>query len=367
MSSPDPAQHSALLRAERLAKVFGPHPERALTLVEQGLDKEEVLARTGCSIAVRGIDFEVRRGEVFVIMGLSGCGKSTVIRLLNCLIAPTRGSISLEGVRLEGLRKPALRQIRNRRLSMVFQHFAIFPHRSIRENVAYGLDLRNVGAAEQRRLTDIALRQVGLSGWEDAYPGDLSGGMKQRVGIARALAADTEIMLMDEPFSALDPLIRRDLQDLLLRLHRESSRTIVFVTHDLNEAMRIGDRIMIMRDGAISQLATAARILAAPADEYVAKFTADVDRARVLTARDIMRPVAPAADAHVVTPETTVVELCARARASRPPFVVTDTAGTALGIITDADLIAAIAGASASSFPSVAAPGEQGGRGNASA
>ncbi|MGC1388800.1 MAG: ATP-binding cassette domain-containing protein [Steroidobacteraceae bacterium] len=349
-----------MLRAERVAKVFGQHPERALALLEQGLDKQEVLARTGCSIAVRGIDFEVRRGEVFVIMGLSGCGKSTVIRLLNCLIAPTRGSIWLEGVRLEGLRRSALRQIRNRRLSMVFQHFAIFPHRSIRENVAYALDLRNVAAAEQRRLTDIALRQVGLSGWEDAYPGDLSGGMKQRVGIARALAADTEVMLMDEPFSALDPLIRRDLQDLLLQLHRESSRTIVFVTHDLNEAMRIGDRIMIMRDGAVSQLATAAQILTAPADEYVAKFTADVDRARVLTARDIMRPAAPAVDGPAVRPATTLIDLCVRARASRPPFVVTDVTGTALGIITEADLIGAIAGVPISSLPAEAVPGEQG-------
>jgi glycine betaine/proline transport system ATP-binding protein len=363
VSLPGSAESPVLLRAEQLTKIFGPQPERALTLLEQGLGKQDVLARTGCSIAVRGIDFEVRRGEVFVIMGLSGCGKSTVIRLLNCLIAPTRGSISLEGVRLERLRKAALRQIRNRRLSMVFQHFAIFPHRSIRENVAYGLELRNVARAEQRRVTDIALGQVGLSGWADAYPGELSGGMKQRVGIARALAADTEVMLMDEPFSALDPLFRRDLQDLLLRLHRESGRTIVFVTHDLNEAMRIGDRIMIMRDGAISQLATAAQILTAPADEYVTKFTADVDRGRVLTARDIMRPVVPAADCPAVTPETTLVELCARASVSRPPFVVAKPGGAALGMITEADLIAAIAGTPAGRFPP-ASPFGEGGRGN---
>ena len=289
MTSTGSARGQTILRANQLTKVFGPRPERALALLDEGCDNREILARTQCSVAVRGVSFEIFSGELFVIMGLSGSGKSTVIRLLNRLIEPTRGTVELDGREIHGLGRRELREVRNRRLSMVFQHFAIFPHRSVRENVCYGLHLRRVGAEEQRERANRALEQVGLTGWADAYPAELSGGMKQRVGIARALATDAEVMLMDEPFSALDPLTRRDMQDLLISLYREFGRTIVFVTHDLNEAMRVGQRIMIMRDGAIVQIGTGARILSSPSNDYVSNFFADVDRTRVLTAKDVMR------------------------------------------------------------------------------
>ena len=283
----------ALLRCERLTKLYGVNVPWALELLEQGCSRSDILARTRCTVAVDDVTFEVRRGELFVIMGLSGSGKSTVVRLLNGLIAPTRGTVTLDGRNLQALRASELRQVRNRQISMVFQHGAVFPHRSVRENVAYGLRVRGSGTLERRQREDAVIAEVGLTGWEDAYPAELSGGMRQRVGIARALAVDTEVMLMDEPFSALDPLIRREMQDLLIKLHRESGRTVVFVTHDLNEAMRIGERIMIMRDGAAVQIGTAAELLSAPNCEYVRAFTADVDRTRVLTARHVMHPAGP--------------------------------------------------------------------------
>ena len=293
MTSTGPAPGQTILRVNQLTKVFGPRPESALTLLDEGCDNREILARTQCSIAVRDVSFEIVRGELFVIMGLSGSGKSTIIRLLNGLIEPTRGSVELGGREIHRLDRRELRELRNQRLSMVFQHFAIFPHRSVRENVSYGLHVRRVSVDEQRKRADHALEQVGLTRWADAYPAELSGGMKQRVGIARALATDAEVMLMDEPFSALDPLTRHDMQDLLISLYREFGRTIVFVTHDLNEAMRVGQRIMIMRDGAVVQIGTGAQILATPSNDYVSKFFADVDRTRVLKAKDVMRQESP--------------------------------------------------------------------------
>jgi glycine betaine/proline transport system ATP-binding protein len=278
-----------VLRAAGLTKVFGPREQEALRLAAEGVGRDEVLRRTGSTLAVHDVAFTVERGELFVVMGLSGSGKSTLVRLLNRLIEPSAGTVEVDGQDLRSLGDGDLRTLRNERVSMVFQHFALFPHRTVRENAAYALKVRGAPAAEQRERADWALRTVGLLDRADARPDELSGGMKQRVGLARALAADSDVLLMDEPFSALDPLIRRDMQDLLVRLQTELRKTIVFITHDLNEAMRLGDRILMLKDGRTVQLGTGPEIISAPADDYVADFTSDVDRTRVLTAGDLLR------------------------------------------------------------------------------
>jgi glycine betaine/proline transport system ATP-binding protein len=278
-----------VLRATGLTKVFGPREQEALRLAAEGVGRDEVLRRTGSTLAVHDVAFTVERGELFVVMGLSGSGKSTLVRLLNRLIEPSAGTVEVDGQDLRSLGDGDLRTLRNERVSMVFQHFALLPHRTVRENAAYALKVRGAPAAEQRERADWALRTVGLLDRADARPDELSGGMKQRVGLARALAADSDVLLMDEPFSALDPLIRRDMQDLLVRLQTELRKTIVFITHDLNEAMRLGDRILMLKDGRTVQLGTGPEIISAPADDYVADFTSDVDRTRVLTAGDLLR------------------------------------------------------------------------------
>jgi glycine betaine/proline transport system ATP-binding protein len=278
-----------VLRATGLTKVFGPREQEALRLAAEGVGRDEVLRRTGSTLAVHDVAFTVERGELFVVMGLSGSGKSTLVRLLNRLIEPSAGTVEVDGQDLRSLSDGDLRTLRNERVSMVFQHFALLPHRTVRENAAYALKVRGAPAAEQRERADWALRTVGLLDRADARPDQLSGGMKQRVGLARALAADSDVLLMDEPFSALDPLIRRDMQDLLVRLQTELRKTIVFITHDLNEAMRLGDRILMLKDGRTVQLGTGPEIISAPADDYVADFTSDVDRTRVLTAGDLLR------------------------------------------------------------------------------
>jgi glycine betaine/proline transport system ATP-binding protein len=278
-----------VLRATGLTKVFGPREQEALRLAAEGVGRDEVLRRTGSTLAVHDVAFTVERGELFVVMGLSGSGKSTLVRLLNRLIEPSAGTVEVDGQDLRSLGDGDLRTLRNERVSMVFQHFALLPHRTVRENAAYALKVRGAPAAEQRERADWALRTVGLLDRADARPDQLSGGMKQRVGLARALAADSDVLLMDEPFSALDPLIRRDMQDLLVRLQTELRKTIVFITHDLNEAMRLGDRILMLKDGRTVQLGTGPEIISAPADDYVADFTSDVDRTRVLTAGDLLR------------------------------------------------------------------------------
>jgi glycine betaine/proline transport system ATP-binding protein len=239
--------------------------------------------------AVIDADLEIRSGETFVVMGLSGSGKSTLIRMLNGLLKPTAGRVVLGDDDLSAVSAAQLRSIRQRKVSMVFQHFALLPHRTVRDNAAYPLALQGVDKAERRKKADEALEMVGLGQWGDSLPHELSGGMRQRVGLARALAADTDILLMDEAFSALDPLIRREMQDQLLELQQTLGKTIVFITHDLNEAMYLGDRIAVMRDGRVVQVGTSEQILSAPADDYVAQFVADVDRTRVLTASSVMR------------------------------------------------------------------------------
>ena len=277
------------LRVRGLTKVFGSHPRRALELMERGYQRPEILERTGQLLAVAEVDLDIEEGELFVIMGLSGSGKSTVIRMLNRLIEPTTGTIELDGERIDQLSGAGLRRMRQQKMSMVFQHFALFPHRTVGENAAYGLKVQGVGDDERRERAIKALDTVGLGDRVDAYPHELSGGMQQRVGLARGLATEADILLMDEPFSALDPLIRRDMQDLLVELQSDLDRTIVFITHDLNEAMRLGDRICVLKDGRVVQVGTGPEIIDNPANQYVEDFVSDVDRSRVLTAEQVMR------------------------------------------------------------------------------
>ncbi len=277
------------IQVSNLTKIFGNHPERALEALDAGKGKDQILEETGQVVAVNNVSFDVEQGELYVVMGLSGSGKSTVVRMLNRLIEPTSGSVQIDGEEVGTMGAEQLRRLRMSKMSMVFQHFALFPHRTVWENAAYGLRVQGVGEAERRERAETALERVGLHGWGDSQPQELSGGMQQRVGLARGLATDADILLMDEPFSALDPLIRRDMQDLLVELQRELHRTIVFITHDLNEAMRLGDRIVVMKDGAVVQIGTGAEIIAEPANDYVADFVADVDRSRVLTAEMAMR------------------------------------------------------------------------------
>ena len=284
-------------------KVFGPRPERALALADEGADRDEILAATGCTIGVRDAAFEARAGQTFVIMGLSGSGKSTLLRCVARLTDLTRGRVELDGADLTDLSETDLRQVRRDKLSMVFQHFGLFPHRRVIDNVAYGLEVRGMGRAERHARAGEILATVGLDGWGDHYPQQLSGGMQQRVGLARALAVEPTVLFFDEPFSALDPLIRREMQDELLRLQAEMQRTIVFVTHDFDEAIRLGDRIAIMKDGVFDQIGTAAEIIARPATEYVAEFTRHVPRSKVLTVADVLA-AAPDASSSDAGPDT---------------------------------------------------------------
>ncbi len=279
----------AVIEAERVYKVFGRRPERGVQRLERGCSRDE-LARDGLTAAVIDATFEVSPGEIFVVMGLSGSGKSTLIRMVNGLLDCTSGQMRIEGRDISSLDAAALRHVRREKVSMVFQHFALLPHRSVGENAAYGLKVRGLNRSDREARAAEALGMVGLQGWEDSLPGELSGGMRQRVGLARALAADTPVLLMDEAFSALDPLIRREMQDQLIELQAQLNKTILFITHDLNEAMRLGDRIAMMRDGRIEQIGTAEQILTDPANDYVSQFVQDVDRARVLTAEQVMEP-----------------------------------------------------------------------------
>lgn len=275
------------IEANSIYKVFGRGAERAVGRLKNGASRAE-LRDEGITAAVIDATFEVNPAEIFVVMGLSGSGKSTLIRTVNGLLEPTAGQMIVDGQDITTLSAKDLRAVRSTKISMVFQHFALFPHRTVGENAAYGLAVQGVNKADRERQAAEALALVGLDGWADSLPGQLSGGMQQRVGLARALAAGTDILLMDEAFSALDPLIRREMQDQLVELQSQLGKTILFITHDLNEAMRLGDRIAVMRDGRIVQIGTSEQILNDPANDYVAKFIADVDRSRVLTAQSIM-------------------------------------------------------------------------------
>ena len=276
------------LEVKHLTKIFGKRQKQALEMVQQAKSKTEILEKTGATVGVYDVNFEVQTGEIFVIMGLSGSGKSTLIRLLNRLIDPTSGDIYIDGQDVAKMSEEELRDVRRHKLNMVFQNFGLFPHRTILENTEFGLEVRGVDKEERTRLAEQALDNAGLLSFKDQYPDQLSGGMQQRVGLARALANNPDILLMDEAFSALDPLIRREMQDELLDLQAEHERTIIFITHDLNEALRIGDRIAIMADGQIMQIGTGEEILTNPANDFVREFVEDVDRSKVLTTQNIM-------------------------------------------------------------------------------
>lgn len=278
------------VKVEHLTKIFGKKQQQALEMIQENRSKNEIVEKTGATVGVYDASFEVNEGEIFVIMGLSGSGKSTMIRLLNRLIDPTSGEIYIDGEDIAKMDKEALREVRRHKINMVFQNFGLFPHRTILENTEYGLEVRGVPKAERQAKAERALDNSGLLTFKDQYPNQLSGGMQQRVGLARALANDPEILLMDEAFSALDPLIRREMQDELLDLQSNVQKTIIFITHDLNEALRIGDRIALMKDGQIMQIGTGEEILTHPANQYVRDFVEDVDRSKVLTAQNIMVP-----------------------------------------------------------------------------
>lgn len=277
-----------LLEVKNLTKVFGKKQKAALEMVKQGKSKTEILKKTGATVGVYDANFSIQEGEIFVIMGLSGSGKSTLVRMLNRLIEPSSGSIVLDGQDISKMNAEELRQVRRHDMNMVFQSFALFPHKTILENTEFGLELRGVSKEERQAAAEKALENAGLLVFKDQYPDQLSGGMQQRVGLARALANKPKILLMDEAFSALDPLIRREMQDELLDLQASNQQTIIFISHDLNEALRIGDRIALMRDGKIMQIGTGEEILTNPANDFVREFMEDVDRSKVLTAQNIM-------------------------------------------------------------------------------
>ncbi|GEL07590.1 quaternary amine ABC transporter ATP-binding protein [Salisediminibacterium halotolerans] len=276
------------IKVEGLTKIFGKRPKQGLKLLDEGKTKDEILEETGLTVGVNKADFEVDQGEIFVIMGLSGSGKSTLVRLLNRLIEPTGGKVWLNDEDLAAMDDKQLREVRRKKMGMVFQKFGLFPFRTILDNVVYGLEVQGISEEDRMQKAQNALELVGLKGYENQYPDQLSGGMQQRVGLARALANDPPILLMDEAFSALDPLIRKDMQDELLDLQTKMQKTIIFITHDLDEALRIGDRITIMKDGAIVQVGTPEEILTNPANDYVERFVEDVDRSKVYTVKNIM-------------------------------------------------------------------------------
>jgi glycine betaine/proline transport system ATP-binding protein len=290
-AAPLPDDRPVAVSVQGVYKVFGRRPQEAVRRLKDGASRTDV--KSLGTAAVIDASFDVKQGEIFVVMGLSGSGKSTLIRMLNGLWKPTAGHVLLGDDDLSTVNAKQLRALRRSRVSMVFQHFALLPHRTVLDNAAYPLEIQGMGKAERREKAQQALDLVGLGGWQDSLPSQLSGGMRQRVGLARALAADTDVLLMDEAFSALDPLIRREMQEQLLDLQQTLGKTIVFITHDLNEAMHLGDRIAVMRDGRTVQIGTAEEILSDPANDYVAQFVADVDRTRVLTAASVMvRPTA---------------------------------------------------------------------------
>ena len=328
-----------MIEVRSVWKVFGTGANAAaIDLARNGADRSEILQRTGSTIGVRDVSFSVAKGETFVVMGLSGSGKSTLIRCLCALHDVTSGDIEIDSKSLVGMDPATLLSLRRTKMAMVFQHFGLFPHRRVIDNIAYGLEVQGVGKRERRERAGDVLDLVGLSGWADHYPDQLSGGMQQRVGLARALALNPEILFFDEPFSALDPLIRRDMQDELLRLQRDLRRTIVFITHDFSEALRLGDRIAVMKDGVFEQVGTPEEVVAHPATDYVRAFTRDVPRSKVLRARTIMSTDATGASLihgqRTVGPDDLVETLISRFLADPSPVQVIGPGDVVLGAIT---------------------------------
>ncbi len=332
----------SIIDVTSLWKIFGPQPDRARELADSGVSREDIQEQTKSLIAVRDVSFEVHEGETFVVMGLSGSGKSTLIRCLTRLVEPTSGEVHMCGQDFRRLDDAELREMRRHRFAMVFQHFGLFPHRTVADNVAFGLEIRGIAKEPRRAAAMELLETVGLGPWADSYPQQLSGGMQQRVGLARALAVEPDILFFDEPFSALDPLIRRDMQDELIDIQLRLQRTLVFITHDFTEALRLADRIAIMRDGAVVQVGTAVEIITDPADDYVRSFVQDAPRAKVLTASHAMGSVerhSGTTDHLKRTGQWTPLEELIPALLSAPdPIAVTDDDGQLIGLVTRQDV-----------------------------
>lgn len=323
-----------MIAASGVWKIFGANAEQVLDTHDRSKSRDEIQEETGHVVAVKDVDFEVRRGECFVVMGLSGSGKSTLLRTLTRLIEPTGGSITIDGHDVRDLSQRELRDLRRSKVAMVFQHFGLFPHRSVIDNIAYGLEVRGMGKVKRTEKAEEILDLVGLGGWGERFPRELSGGMQQRVGLARAMAMDPEILFFDEPFSALDPLIRREMQDELLDLQAKLQKTMVFITHDFLEAIKMGDHIAIMKDGEIVQIGTPEEIVAAPVDEYVREFTEDVPRYKVLSVGKVMRPASKGLSAEGGVRSGAKIESAINQVADTDsPVAVVDEAGEIVGEI----------------------------------
>ncbi|WP_248580285.1 betaine/proline/choline family ABC transporter ATP-binding protein [Nocardioides sp. InS609-2] len=331
-----PASTDAALSVRNLWKIFGPRADKVIGTPDADLSRADLKKKTGCVVGVKDVSFDVAPGEVFVVMGLSGSGKSTLVRCLTRLIEPTSGTVDIGDQDVTHASESELRDLRRNQVSMVFQHFGLLPHRQVIDNVGYGLEIRGMGKKERRAKATEIIELVGLDGYERSYPDQLSGGMQQRVGLARALAGDPNILLFDEPFSALDPLIRRDMQNEVIRLHHELGKTMVFVTHDLQEALKLGDRILIMRDGEVVQIGAPDEVVGAPADDYVRDFTSEVPRSHVLTLKWVMREPRPddSSEGPVMTSDTVVRRAAQAALASDHPVRVVDD-GVLVGIVDD--------------------------------
>ncbi len=339
------ADGDPLIRARNVWKIFGPRADRIIGTPDAELSRRELLEKTDCVAAVRDVSIEVWPGEIFVVMGLSGSGKSTLVRTLIRLIEPTAGEIEIAGRDVMKASRAELRELRRNSVSMVFQHFGLLAHRRVLDNVAFGLEIRGASKAERQERAREVLALVGLEDAADQFPDQLSGGMQQRVGVARAFAVNPDVMLYDEPFSALDPLIRRDMQDEIARLQAETGKTMIFITHDLPEALRLGDRIAIMRDGAIVQLGTPEELVGSPADEYVENFTRDIPRSHVLTLRWIMREPTSTddTDGPKLDVGTTVRKAVQVIAASEKPVCAVEN-GSVVGIVDRNAVLTAIAG-----------------------
>jgi len=334
------SKNDILIKVNQLYKIFGDNSNEALNLVKGGMGKDELLEKCNCVLGLNKINLDIRKAKIQVVMGLSGSGKSTLIRHLNRLIEPTSGEILVNNQDILSLSQQELIQFRQNNMSMVFQKFALFPHKTVLQNVGYGLAIQNIPVSEWNERAKKWINRVGLDGYETYYPGQLSGGMQQRVGLARALATDAEILLMDEAFSALDPLIRSEMQNILLDLQNELHKTIIFITHDLDEALKIGDRIAILRDGSMVQDSDPQKIIMQPADDYVSDFIKDINRARVIQAKSIMTPTNSKSTGPVVQ-ENMVLEDILQIMSESPskPVTIEDTKGEITGKIEMANLI----------------------------
>ena len=339
------ASGAPMISVTNLWKVFGANADKVVGSPLVDLSRSELRAQTGNTIAVRDVSFDVAPGEVFVVMGLSGSGKSTLVRCMTRLVEPTQGSMTFEGEDILKVDNARLRELRKTRFSMVFQHFGLLPHRNVIDNIAYSLEINGVNKADRHKRANEVIELVGLQGYSHAYPEQLSGGMQQRVGLARALAVDPQVLFLDEPFSALDPLIRRDMQQEVIRLHRELGKTMVFITHDLSEAVKVGDRIAIMRDGAIVQIGTPEDLVANPVDEYVANFVRDIAKSHVLTLKHLARKAEPgeATDGPELASDTIIREAAQVILQSHKPVRVSEN-GSALGIVSSEDVLRLISG-----------------------